>query len=606
MPEHSTCWADALPVCFWPSAGEHLPLFHGQPIVPVADRLGWEQLRLLTRIHGCEVVFVRPDGTRHRSELDGGGMVLGLGAHTELAASVYAFLTRRRYRIETARSPVTPDCCPDVVLLCAADWVDPVKEFVLSSQSCTGRPGVVVASSPRQLLNGAVKVAVAARIGRPQTQILRAVVAPGLDLDVVANEFGAIAGRRASIGEIRRLISEYRDMVVLATHSDGLDALLNGEAILCPMPGGNGRFPEGIPMTSAPACVMERRCLRRGHIASGPRKLVGPEIFATKILFANSCLYARTSSPAVLHDTLLGVRTMDVATFGCLIASPGIFSSSITDLGRTIDMVVGAGTAGKAIMALSRSSECTHLGRDLILFGDPEYTYGAENAALPPAVEQQPPIVTDAARSHEVKDWHLRHIEYLWVGKERRGWSSEVLRAAVLRLKHNFVSCFRAARSGDSGGYGQALADCLAVLANPSAHYAGTDIRVERTRRSCPNCGGPIKEFILYLPEVQTRRHQDVCDHCALLTDRPPENRAGVWRDGEKLLFEGIEPSDLIRIRVTRRGWPEETGAIYSMDGHNEASFMLPTPLFRGWSEIIVVVVSGLSFSLFRFPMFWS
>lgn len=243
-------------------------------------------------------------------------------------------------------------------------------------------PGIIAATTEGRLAKVVARLLAdrTPRAGRPR----RVDVLPSVPLGSHLLDGRVLCGGKSSVDELRTVLSSQAELLVIAAHSDGIDADLS-PAVLCP-------FPLEREQSSNLTCVLRSWC----HRTSAPLKaallgglLISPATIKAKLLLMLTCHSVIPNEGAEYNAVPLLERIIVDGQVSCTVAMWGVGFLAHGEVDRIARIFQSGGTAGAAMRQLL-ALDLVREGRGrFALFGDPELTLRPGYRQLETPPEQQ-------------------------------------------------------------------------------------------------------------------------------------------------------------------------------------------------------------------------
>jgi hypothetical protein len=343
----------------------------GREVFPLWEPRVERLVEELCHRHGLEI-----EAVSEAAPAPGGGLVVWSRPELRRWAELYARLTgREAIEEDEAEEPAAVVVLAPVEL--TPEW--------LAAREPTRPQGLLVVEPDRDPL----EVVLGAKIARCRRPCAGAVLLdPGRDR-ALSWAGGAAAFEETSAGVALPALRDERGVLVLTTHSDGIDALIApGRLTLCPRRGW-----EGEPDGSVPPCVGLHRCHRHDLPLDAPEleeRTLAPGELQAFVLILAACS-ALVVQPQVrdradgygwsLMAGLLRARPVGVTVFGVGLH----FDAADGHLA-----LVGELAAGMPVgTCVAEENRRNRMGR-LVLVGDPDACFRAAPAPAPPTRRRAP------------------------------------------------------------------------------------------------------------------------------------------------------------------------------------------------------------------------
>lgn len=382
--------------------GALLAAADGSPVWPVASDADLDALTDLASLFGAPVEEVGCTETACLNTASVGGAIEDVGSMCEAcdaAASLYANLSQRRFIGRVGVDDLRVESSLAVVVACWKDLTFTLLEAVSAPPGRTVIGLIVSPGSGAELFRQALVRSAASRLG------------PSQDCRVVeANFLGGL--RAAKSTQVFEALGAGAGVLNLITHSDGIDAYLGDELVLCPF----YRYPAVATLDRAPHCYTSGFCHRREkRVEEAGRRgeLIDPKSIRARLLVWNSCQGIRIDRGRV--DALWGLAPilLGSATLGGLILtySPILLAKNSCDgLLHRLEQGVDA---GEALATFLGSPPATRLGYRSVLFGDPRLVPLGERAGEVRPEVVEPEIPARPAGSYDIGSERWAGIEFM-------------------------------------------------------------------------------------------------------------------------------------------------------------------------------------------------
>ncbi len=274
----------------WTTATRFLS-FDGLPIFPVRNSEELSALETLVASMGGQLC---EHAEPFEFQLASSETVVAFGAAVAEEAALYAHLTQRRVELVEGISGLERVAAPEVIVALDEQLDYDLLSFLyrnVQSPLATG----IVAAPDLSSLRLQVLVRSAAALLCCDVDLRRVDLLPMLAFAKTASSECVMLGQAASSQETAAMISTGAGVLSIQTHSDGIDAFLHPELILCPMVPTHLALPEH----DLPRCRLNGTC-HRLHIpleeALGSGMLFPPELLQARILVLDVCWGLRPPS----------------------------------------------------------------------------------------------------------------------------------------------------------------------------------------------------------------------------------------------------------------------------------------------------------------------
>jgi hypothetical protein len=558
----------------------------GRPVWPVRNDRERRALERMAASLGGRVEFT----TRtERRTLTGPGLVVGLGARAFEDAELYAHLSERACRHAGSLEELRSLPVPDVVVTTMDQVNEDLLDLLYDGGPLDCAPGLVFAYDDSGLREQ-VLARSAARRCPPQARERRRVdVYPLLDIGRIASPDFTAIGALADREEIRSAMTEGAGVLTLSTHSDGLDAQLRPDLVLCCM----DRVPERWERHLAPSCLITGTCHRRDRpVAEALRdgSLLSAGDLVADILVHCVCwgLYPAPGVQAPAWSLIR--RVIENFRVGAVVTTWEIVSQSVsTTAGLYHDIARGV-PVGRALALHLSSPEAVRRWHRLCLVGDPDMRLTAADIDDPLEYSGDAGMGPETPSQDHVASLSLLRMMVVQGRKKRRpdieDTSDEVLAAIAAYEEALLTGMPREERGTDPGPLlRRSMVDYFAGRHTDGGHYwvpYTHDVQAQPGKDACPACGRRTvsRVYRLTIPGARPRRHTH-CPSCGPVADLP---------DGRRMAL-AVEPDGIVRldgdlprsrwearlvietqVRALRRAWAWPAGP----DGSPVRSFRTP------------------------------
>ncbi len=180
-----------------------------------------------------------------------------------------------------------------------------------------------------------------------------------------------VLGKDTSRAKLVDSLKQNFNVVVLFTHSDGIDAKLATKVTLCPF-----RYSDlDLESKSPPYCLSSRYCTRQKiplKDDSDFEMLVGPESIICRTLVFIACNAVHINSGPVSWEQTLLSSILQRGSCNAIIATPGIITPSIHDLEVVLSAIARSQNAGDLNGNLNRLKSIEASNMRFVLFGNPQ------------------------------------------------------------------------------------------------------------------------------------------------------------------------------------------------------------------------------------------
>ena len=339
----------------------------GEPVWPVRTADELTALTELAQVFGAGLreVQATPGFTITGSEL-----VIALGECNVGAARLYAHLTKRRLRVVTDLFELGHGEVPSIVVSAPERLTSEMLDRLYGHENEASAPGLVLATTPESLRRQ-VLLRAAAIVFRGVVNTTRRDIIPLADsideLDVLDLK---ILGGGAAPSALRSAMQDNAGVLSITTVSDGIDASLGRDRVLCAMdrPGPSAR--EDL----SPRCRVTGMCHRLGvpvKEALDSSALLSPDTVRARILIWNACWGLRPPEHVLDQAWGLGRRLLDSPTLGAIVTSWQMTITSPEYAMKLAEDLSQGLPVGEAVARFNRSDFCRRVQQRMCLLGDP-------------------------------------------------------------------------------------------------------------------------------------------------------------------------------------------------------------------------------------------
>ena len=583
----------------------------GRPVWPVVSRDDLRSLSAALGAFGVPAVESR-DAMPAVAAPESVEQVVAIHEQCAQAAKLYAHLTSREYggcfssihEIPTALLRGTH------VIVCFTRSL--THELVLKVISHTdGLCGLVAAPDCASLLRRVLLSSALA--GLSGTSPIRyAEVSPTTPLTPSIEAGRLVVGASSGARLTRLAVGFGAGVLSLNAHSDGVDANLGDELVVCPAFSAS-EVRDSLDLLP---CVRDDVC-RRHHLALDQfrSRALEPESIAAGLLIWNAC-YALLEPRSVDPTWNLLTRLNSNPRIGAIVSSWGVGIYDRSQHEHLADLLEAGLPAGEALRRYNRTDSVRRLRQEMFLLGDPrtlaprlrsaESRTAVGPSAIQPTVQSKPRTIVPDAVSELCLLRNAFAFEKERAVPEKKGLVCDVLDAIVQREL--------AASTDAPDGLLLELEDRLRNLVleyllgkgrflGMWCNFASAEAS-SASIETCTRCGNVARKTSATLRlHVQAHRELLVCALCGEVVDRPA---ALPWTidisgDGRCALSRNF-PSERILVRTLRwsqsprygdrQDWPVDSS------GQFERRFEIPLRREAG-ETVTVFVMHGLGVSLF-------
>ena len=345
---------------------------------------------------------------------------------------------------------------------------------------------------------------------------------------------------------LRRVLAGGADVLILRTHSDGVDAFLGDRLTLCAL---MGNSTDPVEDDRRPLCQTIERCFRHQiplQEAFESARLLDPDRIAARVLVAATC-WTCLAHDGVL-DPNLGLlrrllRNTDVHT---VIAAPGMGAFSYDLMAALCEGLRSGKPLGSVVASVNRLDEARTGGVRLSLFGDPRQRFHSEpkRAMVSAARDRR---AGGAARWRALKIGQSTFLAAMFqaaLAKKASDRSLETLRLLGIyqqRLLHGLQPEFEASSLGDL--MRRAALEALANEIHCSTFELWANLarrlRGEQTR-TCTSCGLDLRVQVASMWDIRLPPRQIArSSRCGIVADVPAGDTKRFFIADETMFLHG-------------------------------------------------------------------
>lgn len=498
----------------------------GRSVWPIRDEADWGAVSgacalraiTVTEVAGHPAVPARTHGAV---------VAFGDAAVCEMAR-LYAHLTGRAYM---------PDGLADlpgdaVVVTTFAGLTSDLLASLYSNGNAGAAPGLICATDAAGLRRQVLVRAISA-------------VFPDLDADLPWTAIfpvEAVGARRrgdlrvldgaSPAAEVRDAITARSGLLAIATHSDGVDAMLAPSLVLCGISAGQ----LATPLDREPSCLVSNHCHRFGVPVAGVAELgatVTPADIATHVMVFDTCFGTLAADAPITIERGLGRQLVENLGIGALATT---WELTILDPDKLQGLVAdlrGGMRLGQAVARFNRSAVARRHAARLALFGDPRMRFtpraaeirkGVEPVAASPA--PSPAMLQELAFSRACLEQGVADLsgQLASCGADtapvRRQLAMAVHTLGMLRRFE--LACWRGVVDGESAATLRRALVEDAFVRRPFDDWKTFADKTDWSQCHCAGCGAPSWAGVLgvRVPGV-SRRRVVLCPRCNLSEDMP-------------------------------------------------------------------------------------
>lgn len=349
------------------SGCERLATPDGTPIWPVCTRAQLQALVHIASVFGADLRTARAaPAAAHSSSAE---TVLALGYEAFAAGQLYAHLTGRQF-LPAADFAQVRDAAFPALVVTTPHWLhSKLLAHLYERVDAGGQAPGIICAEPEALETQVLVRAAAATLAGPLRQ-RRNDILPLTAIGRVICEEHATLGGRADPHEVRNALQQASGIILLDTHSDGVDASLGAKLTLCPM----NHMPPKADRRRANRCVHTGYCHRHERTVAemlGSDTLLFPEDIRARILLLSVCWGLLPANGLVDAAWGIGARLLNSCTLGAVVTTWEIAFPNFSLLEELARSIQEGDTVGRALYQFNHSLAAQSSGLRLCLLGDP-------------------------------------------------------------------------------------------------------------------------------------------------------------------------------------------------------------------------------------------
>jgi hypothetical protein len=368
----------------------------GAPVWPIRHQSDREVLRTIANSFGGTVVECRNPIVR---KLTGNGEVIALGKEVVEEAELYAHLTLRECVVASNLRDLR-HMGTDSVVVTTENLVNEELLHVLNEECPeTNSVGLIYAATLPELRQQVLVRSAAAHFSNSGSAaaaplVQRIDLLSTIPISSTVTPEWQLLGAEATPEEMKLALSAGAGVLSLVSHSDGMDAPLTNDAVLCAVPGARA---SNAPLSGSPACIVTGVCYRRHepvHVALASGFLIFPEIIKARIMVADLCWGLLPPQDVVDPAWGVGRRLLENCSIGAFITGWEIMRSSLQLIAPLSDAIANGTPVGKALAEQRASEGWKKFARRMCLIGDPR-------VCVPTPAE---PLILDSQPEYEFRE----------------------------------------------------------------------------------------------------------------------------------------------------------------------------------------------------------
>ena len=364
--------------------------FDGELVWTVKNQDELNALRKLVKVFGSTIKNVQG---KDQSLVPGNEEVIGFGKDTHDAGLLYAHLTRRNFRYAESIEEITKGKAPAIVIVDPQLLDADLLELLYKPSAGTTVPGIIFSEDPKELRKQVlIRTAAAQLSGKIESD--RIDLHPILDFGQRTKPGYQLLGGTTDPKEIRTALASGAGLLLVSTHSDGIDAKMGKDLTLCPM----DVVQTNSNLFFSPVCFATQFCHR--HTMSMQEFLrsdhfLSPEDIAAQIFILNGCQGLLLRSSLIDLNWSFAKRFSNSSSLGAIVTT---WETVISIPNQTIFLaqnILNGMPVGKAVAIFNKSPEAKIFGRNrMCLLGDPRVTLPAKSgkSGLPDRSKTSPKV----------------------------------------------------------------------------------------------------------------------------------------------------------------------------------------------------------------------
>lgn len=525
------------------SSNTSLLMRDGVPVWPVRDGVDLAALRKIVSVLGGRMELVED---AEPASLSGPEVVVGLGHSAAEDARLYAHLTGRTPVLVDSVAQLEAVSAVSVLVTCFEHINERLLDALYEPGHRAEAPGIVF-SYPGDDLRRQVLVRAATKYLSPLAAHLQRVdLRPDLAFGAAFSRQFSILGGRATAAQYRTAVGLGAGLLTLSTHSDGIDAKLRPDLVLCPM----DMMPGSVDDQTAPACVVTSTCHRMNaaiHTARESGRFLSPSDIQARVFVHDVCWGLFPAPDVQAPDWSLARRIINGLQVAAMLTSWEITERTVvTTAGLLHDIACGE-PLGRALARHLAAANSRRHGHQMCLVGDPAVRLSASPHADPLAAaierstiqsQREDAATSAAARDASAAATDSARVSFLltMVDHARPGGAADVDIAA--ERVHVAARAYQTrAGSAAAEAMRKAAADYFAGRHTDLLKYWCQDVRgvyAEQRRMPCVVCGRRTitRIYTVGTTGVSLRRHTQ-CPNCGPVQDVPAARRIRLAPQGE-------------------------------------------------------------------------
>ncbi len=308
----------------------------------------------------------------------------------EVEAALYAELTGRTTRRLKSVSEI--ESCKEIsVFLCSIEKVDAELLKTIWRRSSSGSTcGIVTAERPKLriqvLCKSAARFLSIRMLSSPTLAWLD--LLPTLNLDKAENATRLIIGKQCNAAALKNALASNPALVRSVTTSDGVDAPIGSNLILCSIIG----FGKHASSSKTPRCVDTGFCHRSNSMITNDlinERLIHADTIKAKVVIWQTCFGIMTKSRTLDDDWGVGRQLNESSNVGALITTCEYVLTNIEATEELGHDILNGKNLSRCIANYSSTDKKSVAPHPLYLFGDPDCTLGCKPIDAPRLISEK-------------------------------------------------------------------------------------------------------------------------------------------------------------------------------------------------------------------------
>ena len=340
---------------------------NGQPVWPIRNSKEREALERMVVTLGGQIEFTKD---ARLQTLSGPEIVVGLGSRAFEDAKLYAHLTERACQWVDTREELESLPMPAVVVTTFEYVNETLLDLLYDRAPMEAAPGLIFSFPSGDLRCQILARAATLRCPPREPDRRRVDLYPLEDFGYIGSSDFTAIGVQATRDDYRSLMSAGAGVLTLSTHSDGIDAQLLPDLVMCPM----DLVPDNWDRELGPSCLLTGLCHRRERPISDARaegSLLSPDDVVADV-FLHCVCWGLYPAPGVQSpEWSFAGRVLESFNVGALMTTWEIVSQSIVTTAGLFHNVASGIPLGRALAIHLSSEDATKRDHKLCLIGDP-------------------------------------------------------------------------------------------------------------------------------------------------------------------------------------------------------------------------------------------